>query len=371
MDHSPIVPATSAEVYSALLSAPSVSKFFAGLTLLLYVLAQLVPSLESILAIKATNTYGAHSYIWNVFTAGFFNTNIVLAILLALTFLIMGRWLVPSWGSAEFVKYIFFSNLCVGLSVFISQIVYYMASFNYKFLEMPISGGIGIIAALIVTIKQKLPEEPIILFGQPFMNFCAKDIPGVLICFSAILSILELAPVFLQCCCGTYFGWLYLRFLQRTIDGMRGDMSDHMAFIMFFPVALRPLMQVVSSSAFKMVCGKSVQSMLDDIPARSSELRQALPPGVLRGAWDGAMAAGAPPVNVPAPPLPGSNVADAERRRARALKTLEDRMRSIMLDAEGTEEGSDSVSLPVQGGKGDDGDSHEGAHKEKGGVEST
>eukprot|EP00960_Hanusia_phi_P053971 762513-Hanusia_phi.AAC.4 len=70
-----------------------------------------------------------------------------------------------------------------------------------------------------------------------------------------------------------------------------------------------------------MVCGKSVQSMLDDIPARSSELRQALPPGVLRGAWDGAMAAGAPPVNVPAPPLPGSNVADAERRRAMTQKT--------------------------------------------------
>eukprot|EP00960_Hanusia_phi_P053970 762513-Hanusia_phi.AAC.3 len=217
MEHSPIVPSTSAEVSAALLSAPTVSKvqscccegvgcnlpfafqFFAGLTVVLYLLAQLVPSLESILAIKATNTYGAHSYIWNVFTAGFFNTSIILvmipflllclnldgfrsqAIFLALTFLIMGRWLVPSWGSAEFVKYVFFSNLCVGLSVFISQIVYYMASFNYKYLEMPISGGIGIIAALIVTIKQKLPEEPIILFGQPFMNFCAKDIPGILV----------------------------------------------------------------------------------------------------------------------------------------------------------------------------------------------
>ena len=36
---------------------------------------------------------------------------------------------------------------------------------------------------------------------------------------------------------------------------------------------------------------------------------------------------------VAAPPLPGSNLADAERRRARALEMLESRLRAIELDS--------------------------------------
>lgn len=35
---------------------------------------------------------------------------------------------------------------------------------------------------------------------------------------------------------------------------------------------------------------------------------------------------------IDAPPLPGSNLQDAERRRARALKELEERLRDIELD---------------------------------------
>ena len=54
------------------------TQVLSGLTLLLYVLGQVVPGTESVLAIKATNTYGAHSYVWNVFTASFFNTSIIM-----------------------------------------------------------------------------------------------------------------------------------------------------------------------------------------------------------------------------------------------------------------------------------------------------
>lgn len=67
--------------------------------------------LESVLAMKATNTYGAHSYVWNVFTAGFFNKSLVLAIVMAFLYLVMGRFLVPAWGSVELLRFIFFGVL--------------------------------------------------------------------------------------------------------------------------------------------------------------------------------------------------------------------------------------------------------------------
>ena len=52
------------------------SQGMAIVALFFYLLYLFVPSSESVFAMKATNTYGAHSYVWNLFTAGFYNTNI-------------------------------------------------------------------------------------------------------------------------------------------------------------------------------------------------------------------------------------------------------------------------------------------------------
>jgi hypothetical protein len=75
----------------------------------------------------------------------------------ALTFIVMGRFLC-NWGNFDFLRFVIFSNLAIGLCTFICQIFLYMTSFNYKYLEQPVSGGMGLIAAFIVTIKQRLPE---------------------------------------------------------------------------------------------------------------------------------------------------------------------------------------------------------------------
>ena len=50
----------------------------AGVTIFFYLLYLIFPTSESVFAMKATNTYGAHSYVWNLFTAGFYNTNILM-----------------------------------------------------------------------------------------------------------------------------------------------------------------------------------------------------------------------------------------------------------------------------------------------------
>ena len=71
--------------------------------------------------------------------------------------IIMGRFL-SDWSSVEFVRFTAFSSLIVGICAFFCQIFMYMTSFNYKHLEHPVSGGMGIIAAFVMTIKQRLPE---------------------------------------------------------------------------------------------------------------------------------------------------------------------------------------------------------------------
>ena len=89
------------------------------------------------------------------------------AVTLAVTFIVMGRFL-SNWSSFDLLRFVIFSNLAVGLCSFMCQIFLYMTSFNYKHLEQPVSGGMGLIAAFVVTIKQRLPEvlspPPTILF---------------------------------------------------------------------------------------------------------------------------------------------------------------------------------------------------------------
>jgi hypothetical protein len=63
---------------ASILNGRRLPQGLSALTVFLYLLGKLVPGTESVLAIKATNTYGAHSYVWNVFTASFFNTSFVM-----------------------------------------------------------------------------------------------------------------------------------------------------------------------------------------------------------------------------------------------------------------------------------------------------
>jgi hypothetical protein len=46
------VPSNPADIPQALLAAPTVAKSLAGVTVAIYVLGQLIPSIESVLAIK-------------------------------------------------------------------------------------------------------------------------------------------------------------------------------------------------------------------------------------------------------------------------------------------------------------------------------
>ena len=53
----------------------------------------------------------------------------------------------------------------------------------------------------------------------------------------------------------------------------RGDSSDEMSFIAFFPPVLRPFAQILSTSAYKIACGKAVRALLDDLPTGEETLR--------------------------------------------------------------------------------------------------
>ncbi|CAI7905561.1 unnamed protein product, partial [Closterium sp. NIES-54] len=99
---------------------------------------------------------------------------------------------------------------------------------------------------------------------------------------------------------GTYTSWAYLRFFQPKGDsGLKGDPTDDFAFETFFPEALRPVVGTVATILGRLLCGRRVDraAVVDE---------------------DELLAAGKP--------LPGSDPAEASRRRERGARALEERL---------------------------------------------
>lgn len=143
-------------------------------------------------------------------------------------------------------------------------------------------------------IKQILPDQEITLF---LLNIKAKWIPSLVAFISVSLSFfmkdsVSYIPIILF---GIYLSWIYLRYFQKRLEaGLKGDPSDEFSFSSFFPEFLRPVLDPIASVFHTLVCGRSERSEAND---------QTL---------DGL--------------LPGSYSIEANRRRERGQRALEQRL---------------------------------------------
>ncbi|GAQ91651.1 hypothetical protein KFL_008260030 [Klebsormidium nitens] len=255
---------------------------------------------------------------WNLLTAGYIEKSLLSAIVNVLAVLFIGKTLEPIWGSKEFLKFIVLVNLFTGASTFATMIFLYFCTMNEDFLYPKISGFHGVVAGFLVAIKQLMPDQEITAFFV--FKFRAKHVPSLFVLVSVVLSLLagdavQLLPFILF---GTYGSWLYLRFFQtRSESNLRGDPSDEFGFDTFFPEVVRPAIRPVTTILSKIFCGR-----------RSAEGEEGT--GHILGGK----------------PLPGSDPAEATRRRERGARALEERLAAAAQNATGAADGGAS-SLPV------------------------
>lgn len=234
-------------------------------------------------------------FAWNLITAGYIEQSPINLVINVLCLLLLGKVLEPVWGSKELFKFIITVNACTAVCTFVVMIVLYYSSLSDKFLYAPICGFHGVVAGFLVGIKQLMPDQEL---GP--IRLRAKWLPSLFILLSTALCVLlnqtvAYLPFILF---GTYTSWTYLRFFQLKSDGsLKGDPSDEFAFTTFFPEILRPAVGTVSNICYKLFCGRK--------PAIDSDLESAR---ALNGA------------------LPGSDPAEASRRRERGARALEERL---------------------------------------------
>ncbi|KAH0854743.1 hypothetical protein HID58_044826 [Brassica napus] len=246
------------------MSSPGITSMFTnftklckGLALVLVVghlLVQFVPATVPYLAL--------------IPASGYFELSVHGVVISTVSLLFMGKFLEPVWGSKEFLKFIF--------------------------VILPFAGFHGVLAGLLVGIKQIIPDQEVLL-----VKIKAKWLPSITLVLSIASSFFTLnsAAYLPTLIFGTYMGWLYLRYFQRrTETKLRGDPSDDFAFSTFFPELLRPIIDPIASIFHRMLCGRSNATSEDH----------------------GYTTSGAP--------LPGSDSAEASRRRERGARALEERL---------------------------------------------
>lgn len=274
------------------------SKALAGVLCLGYAVQLVIPTAREYLTLVPGRTIPC---VWNVFTAGLVETDIFKLLLNLVGVLMLAKIVEPVWGSKGFLLFTAVVNFWTGFSTFVFIYLLFTIDRKGDVLYSEICGFQGVFAGLLVGLKQIMPENDVTLVG--YVKFRAKHLPVIfnlltVIGALALGSALKTVPFVIF---GTYISWFYLRFFQsRPETSLQGDPSDEFRFATFFPAAVQPVIDRVAG-----LCSKVFRVGLQPAAARSAS-GSSLP---LNGA-----------------PLPGSDNAEAARRRERGARALEERL---------------------------------------------
>ncbi|KAH7474167.1 hypothetical protein KRP22_005276 [Phytophthora ramorum] len=261
-----------------------------------------------VLALSVADVILRHIRPWVYVTAGFYHPYIVqLALVLPLGFGLAKR-VEPELGALNLVRLLLFANTAAAVVLFVNLFVLYIIFRNPIYLEASFSGFTGGITALLVAYMKPMPFATAPLFpGVPLrfyplvasiiFSFCT--IAGL--AFTAVSAVsLMLVSAGPFSVLGGYFGWYYLRFLNKNRDQTVGDVSDEFALVVLLPSFFTPFIGPLANFCF------SVVKLCGFFKKRAAQKPQMLP--IL--------------TEIKNDPI-------AERRKARAMKALDEKLAKL------------------------------------------
>jgi membrane associated rhomboid family serine protease len=306
---------------------------------LLYLLGKL-PLVETNLVITPGFIIPAYMKVWTFVTAPLYENQWYLVPCSVAVLFASGIVLEPLWGTKEFLVFQAVAGCGGGLVTTALYLLIYMITSSESVLFATIHGLWPLLGGNLVALKQMKPDLTVVSIPQIRAKFwlpCTLLV-AVLLPLTGFVSWSAPVLVFMGALCG----WIYLRFYQPRTDGRRGDLGDNFAFATFFPEMLQKpvshLSEVLYSVFVKVkICPKWVRSY--DISSSSAVTIK----------------------------LPGVDSVDAERRKQKALKALNERLSKVesptsakwpsMDDGEPSEQFDLEPTSPTDGGKQDKSDS--------------
>jgi len=213
------------------------------------------------------------------------------------------KYLERLWGAIETVKFIVVSIVASNIIAFGLNWIEFVGTGNAELFlyGMRYHGQTALQIALLVAFTQLIPEHQVQVFG--FIKARVKSLPMAYLTLSTVLCLIGMQCPWILIQFGWFVGWVYLRFYKKNPGDSvgrdtYGDRSETFSLISWFPpFAHRPL-TALGNFVFKLA------NRFHLIPASSSA-------DIESGTYN---------------PVPLSGRAEAERRRALALKALDQRL---------------------------------------------
>ncbi|KAK5452356.1 hypothetical protein LTS15_007422 [Exophiala xenobiotica] len=284
-------------------------------------------------------------YPWTLLSATFVEQNIFTLLFQGGALFFGGRYLERAWGSRGFIYVIVVASIIPNLLAVPTYILWAAITGNPERASTPLNGGITLQAAFLVAFKQLVPEHTVSIY-KGMIKMRVKHFPAVFLAVNTLSGLLlGTDTALILAWYGLITTWTYLRFYKRQPDfastssdsgGLKGDASETFAFATFFPDIIQPPIAAFCNHVFILLCNlKLCTPFSDDDIATGNEQAAA------RGE------AGLPTFNRQARGARGMTKRDeAERRRALALKALDERLNAASIRAAAQHNAPSAPNLP-------------------------
>ncbi|TDZ74666.1 Transmembrane protein 115 [Colletotrichum trifolii] len=251
-------------------------------------------------------------YPWTFLTSTLVENNIFTLGIALVTIHHGGRYLERAWSSAELAKFIAVTALIPNTLTFALMIVLFTLTRNERWTLTVIGGTIPMQISFLVAFSQLVPAHTVTLFR----GILSLRVPRFPLLYLGVVLVLTLTPLlttasFSLAVTGFLTSWTYLRFYKTVFPdldasqsaALRGDASETFAFAEFFPGPVKPFVAALSTQIFEVLVAMRICSPFT--------------PDNFQGGRSN---------NYIQRSVPGGARAEAERRRALALKTLDQRL---------------------------------------------
>ncbi|KAI3338414.1 eukaryotic integral membrane protein-domain-containing protein [Ustulina deusta] len=251
-------------------------------------------------------------YPWTFLTTTLAEENLTSLAIAGVTLFNGGRYLERAWSSKEFAKFLLVVSLVPNFLCFLLLVTMFTLTRNEDWTLTTINGTIPLQIAFLVAFSQLVPAHTVTLFR----GVLSLRVPRFPLIYIALVAVANLTPWISGASLplavlGFLTSWTYLRFYKTVFpdldssqpSSMRGDASETFAFSEFFPAPAKPFIAALADQVFTMLVAARVCtpfSQADISAAHGNNFHQRAAPGGVR--------------------------AEAERRRALALKVLDQRL---------------------------------------------
>ncbi|KAI1127564.1 eukaryotic integral membrane protein-domain-containing protein [Nemania abortiva] len=251
-------------------------------------------------------------YPWTFITTTLVEDNLTSLAIAGVTLFNGGRYLERAWSSKEFAKFLVVVSLIPNILCFLLLVTMFTVTRNEDWTLTTINGTIPLQISFLVAFSQLVPAHTVTLFR----GVLSLRVPRFPLIYIGLVTAANLTPWISSASLPlTIFGfltsWTYLRFYKAVFPdldssqpaSMRGDASETFAFSEFFPAPVKPFVAALADQVFDMLVAMRVCtpfSQADISAAQGNNFHQRSAPGGVR--------------------------AEAERRRALALKVLDQRL---------------------------------------------